>query len=136
MIELPDEIYYEIFSYLFKYKYLVGIFKDVKLQLWDYPIIHKTLHYNWKLNFKFLKKTPFWRLKNHTTGVIISADSEDEGRGAMTIYEVRFNNSFKDITLTNMIFNSHFDSYRTPEFITDNFKKSKKVLENIKRKNK
>ena len=52
----------------------------------------------------------------------------------MTIYEVRFNNSLKDITLTNMIFNSHFDSYRTPEFITDNFKKSKKVLENIKRK--
>ena len=135
MSTLPDEIYYKIFSYLFKDKCLVFL-KGIKLQLWDYPIIHKTIHYNWKLNFKFLSKTHFWRLKNHTTDVIISADSDDEGRGAMTIYEVRFNNSLKDITLTNMIFNSHFDSYRTPEFITDNFKKSKKVLENIKRKNK
>jgi len=54
----------------------------------------------------------------------------------MTIYEVRFDSSLKNIKQTNTIFNNHFDSYRTPEFITDNFKKSKKVLENIKRKNK
>ena len=113
MIELPDEIYYKIFSYLFKDKCLVFL-KDVKLQLSDYPIIHKTIHYNWKLNFKFLSKTHFWRLKNHTTGVIINPD---DGKGAMTIYEIQFNNSLKDIILTNMIFNSHFDSYRTPEFI-------------------
>ena len=132
MSTLPDEIYYKIFSYLFKDKYLVFL-KGVKLQLSDYPIIHKTIHYNWKLNFHFQCKTHFWRLKNHTTGVIINPD---DGKGAMTIYEIKFNNSLKDITLTNMIFNSHFDSYRTPEFITDNFKKSKKVLENIKRKNK
>tara|TARA_B100000902_G_C27282023_1_gene902307 strand:- start:1395 stop:1802 length:408 start_codon:yes stop_codon:yes gene_type:complete len=135
MIELPDEIYYKIFSYLIKEQCLI-FFKGIKLELLDYPIICKTIHYNWKLNFHFQRKTHFWRLKNHTTGVTISADSDDEGRGAMTIYEVKFNNSLKDITLTNMIFNSHFDSYRTPEFITDNFKKSKKVLENIKRKNK
>mgnify|MGYP001179767810 CR=1 FL=1 len=132
MSTLPDEIYYKIFSYLFKDKCLV-FFKGVKLQLSDYPIIHKTIHYNWKLNLKFLRKTHFWRLKNHTTGVIINPD---DGKGAMTIYEIKFNSSLKDITLTNMIFNSHFDSYRTPEFITDNFPKSKKVIENIKRKNK
>ena len=135
MIELPDEIYYKIFSFLFKDKCLVFL-KGVKLQLWDYSIIYKTIHYNWKLNFKFLRKTHFWRLKNHTTGVIISADSDDEGIGAMSIYEIQFNNSLKDIKQTNTIFNSYFDTYRTPEFITDNFKKSKKVLENIKRKNK
>ena len=58
MKELPDEIYYEIFSYLFKDKYFIFL-KDVKLELWDYPIIRKTIHYNWKLNFKFLKKTHF-----------------------------------------------------------------------------
>ncbi len=132
MKELPDEIYYEIFSYLFKDKYFIFL-KDVKLELWDYPIIRKTIHYNWKLNFKFLKKTHFWRLKNHTTGVIINPD---DGRGAMSIYEIRFVNSLKDIKRTNTIFNNYFDTYRTPEFITDNFKKSKKVLENIKRKNK
>ena len=132
MSTLPDEIYYKIFSFLFKDKCLIFL-KGVKLQLLDYPIIYKTIHYNWKLNFKFLRKTHFWRLKNHTTGVIINPD---DGKGAMTIYEIKFNNSLKDIILTNMIFNSHFDSYRTPEFITDNFKKSKKVLENIKRKNK
>ena len=132
MKELPDEIYYEIFSYLFKDKYFIFL-KDVKLELWDYPIIRKTIHYNWKLNFKFLKKTHFWRLKNHTTGVIINPD---DGRGAMSIYEIKFNNSLKDIKRTNTIFNNYFDTYRTPEFITDNFKKSKKVLENIKRKNK
>jgi hypothetical protein len=132
---LPDEIYYKIFSYLFKDKCVVFL-KGVKLQLLDYPIIRKTIHYNWKLNFKFLNKTHFWRLKNHTTNVFISADSDEEGRGAMTIYEVKFSNSLKDITLTNMIFNSHFNSYRTTEFITDNFPKSKKVIENIKRKNK
>ena len=131
MKELPDEIYYEIFSYLFKDKYLIFL-KGVKLQLWDYPIIRRTLHYKWKLIFKFLRKTHFWRLKNHTTNVIISADSDDDGEGAMTIYEVKFTNSLKDIKLTNRIFNNHFDSYRTPEFITDNFSKSKKVLENIK----
>jgi len=135
MIELPDEIYYKIFSYLIKDQYLI-FFKDIRLELLDYPIIRKTIHYNWKLNFHFECKTHFWRLKNHTTNVFISADSDDEGRGAMTIYEVRFNNSLKDIKLKNMIFDIHFDSYRTPEFITDNFKKSKKVLENIKRKNK
>ena len=135
MIELPDEIYYKIFSYLIKDKFLFFL-KGVKLQFLDYPIIHKTIHFNWKLNFKFLRKTHFWRLKNHTTNVIISADSDDEGRGAMSIYEIRFVNSLKDIKRTNTIFNNHFDSYRTPEFITDNFKKSKKVLENIKRKNK
>lgn len=132
MKELPDEIYYKIFSFLFKDKCLIFL-KSVKLQLSDYPIIHKTIHYNWKLNFKFLRKTHFWRLKNHKTNVIINPD---DGKGAMTIYEIKFNNSLKDIILTNMIFNSHFDSYRTPEFITDNFSKSKKVLENIKRKNK
>jgi len=132
MKELPDEIYYEIFSFLFKDKYFIFL-KDVKLELWDYPIIRKTIHYNWKLNFKFLKKTHFWRLKNHTTGVIINPD---DGRGAMSIYEIRFVNSLKDIKRTNTIFNNYFDTYRTPEFITDNFKKSKKVLENIKRKNK
>jgi hypothetical protein len=133
MLELPDEIYYKIFSYLIKEQYLI-FFKDIRLEIWDYSIICKTIYYNWKLNFKFLKKTPFWRLKNHTTNAIISADSDDERRGAMTIYEVRFDNSFKDIKQTNMTLNSYFYSYYTPEFITDNFKKSKKVLENIKRK--
>lgn len=132
MSTLPDEIYYKIFSYLFKDKCLVFL-KGIKLQLWDYPIIHKTIHYNWKVNFHFQCKTHFWRLKNHKTNVIINPD---DGKGAMTIYEIKFNNSLKDIILTNMIFNSHFDSYRTPEFITDNFSKSKKVIENIKRKNK
>ena len=135
MKELPDEIYYKIFSYLFKDKCLVFL-KGVKLQLLDYPIIHKTIHYIWKLNFHFQYKTHLWRLKNHTTGVIISADSDEEGRGAMSIYEIKFNNSLKDIKRTNTIFNNYFDTYRTPEFITDNFKKSKKVIENIKRKNK
>ena len=48
MVEIPDEIYYKIFSYLLQYKYLV-LFKDIKLHLWDYSIIHKTLHYR-KLN--------------------------------------------------------------------------------------
>ena len=132
MSTLPDEIYYKIFSYLFKDKHLFFL-RDIKLQLWDYPIIRKTIHYNWKLNFHFQCKTHLWRLKNHKTNVIVNPD---DGKGAMTIYEIKFNNSLKDIILTNMIFNSHFDSYRTPEFITDNFKKSKKVLQNIKRKSK
>jgi hypothetical protein len=130
MIELPDEIYYEIFSYLFKDKCLV-LLKGVKLQLWDYPIIHRTIHYNWKLSFKFLKKTHFWRLKNHTTNVIISADSDDEGRGAMSIYEVKFINTLKETISANIMLRTVSNSYRTPEFITDNFKKSKKVLQNI-----
>lgn len=132
MSTLPDEIYYKIFSYLFKNKCLVFL-KGIKLQLWDYPVIHKTIQYNWKINFHFQCKTHFWRLKNHKTNVIVNPD---DGKGAMTIYEIKFNNSLKDIILTNMIFNSHFDSYRTPEFITDNFSKSKKILENIKRKSK
>ena len=131
MKELPDEIYYEIFSYLFKDKYFV-FFKGVKLKLWDYPIFRKTIHYNWKLKFKFLRKTHFWRVKNHRTNVIINPD---DGKGAMSIYEIRFNNSLKE-TISTITFYSLYvsNSYRTPEFITDNFKKSKKVLENIKNK--
>ena len=58
MSTLPDEIYYKIFSYLFKDKCLVFL-KGIKLQLWDYPIIHKTIHYNWKVNFHFQCKTHF-----------------------------------------------------------------------------
>ena len=34
--ELPDEIYYEIFRYLFKNKHLV-LLKDIKLKFEDYP---------------------------------------------------------------------------------------------------
>lgn len=130
MSDLPDEIYYKIFSYLFEYKYLV-FFQDIKLQILDYPIIYKTLHYNWEINFHFQHKIYCWRLKNNTTNVIINPD---DGKGAMTIYEIQFNNSLKDMIIANMIFDSHFNFY-TPEFITDNFSKSKKVLENIKIKN-
>lgn len=131
MVEIPDEIYYIIFSYLLEDKYLIFL-KGVKLQLLDYPIIHKTIHYNWKLRFKFLRKTPFWRVKNHTTNIIIDPD---DGKGSMTIYEVKFNNSLKEIVSTIEFYRRYVsNSYRTPEFITDNFKNSKKVLENIKRK--
>lgn len=132
MTDLPDEIYCKIFSYIFEYKFLVFL-KGIKLQLLDYPIIRKTIHYNWKLTFEFLRKTHFWRVKNHTTGVIISADSDDEGKESMSIYEIRFNNSLKE-TISTIEFYSMYvsNSYKTPEFITDNFKKSKKILENIR----
>tara|TARA_X000000950_G_C13896974_1_gene653246 strand:- start:84 stop:494 length:411 start_codon:yes stop_codon:yes gene_type:complete len=132
MTDLPDEIYCKIFSYIFEYKFLVFL-KGIKLQLLDYPIIRKTIHYNWKLTFEFLRKTHFWRVKNHTTGVIISADSDDEGNESMSIYEIRFNNSLKE-TISTIEFYSMYvsNSYKTPEFITDNFKKSKKILENIR----
>ena len=133
MLKLPDEIYYIIFSYLLEDKYLI-FFKDIRLELWDYWIICKTIHYRWKLRFKFLRKTHFWRVKNHTTNIIINPDN---GEGSMSIYEVKFNNSLKETVSTIKFYSMYIsNSYRTPEFITDTFKKSKKVLENIKRKNK
>ena len=132
MVEIPDEIYYKIFSYLLEDKYLI-FFKDIGLELWDYWIIYKTIHYNWKLKFKFLRKTHFWRVKNHTTNIIINPD---DGKGSTTIYEVKFNNSLKETVSTIKFYSMYVsNSYRTPEFITDNFPKSKKVLENIKIKN-
>ena len=132
MVEIPDEIYYKIFSYLLQYKYLIFL-KDVKLQILDYPIIRKTIHYKWKLNFKFLKKTHFWRVKNHTTNISVNPD---DGKGSVSIYEQFFNNSLEEIVSTIDFYCKYVsNSYRTPEFITDNFPKSKKVLENIKRKN-
>ena len=132
MVEIPDEIYYKIFSYLLEDKYLI-FFKDIGLELWDYWIICKTIQYRWKLRFKFLRKTHFWRVKNHTTNIIINPDN---GEGSTTIYEVKFNNSLKETVSTIKFFSMYIsNSYRTPEFITDNFPKSKKVLENIKIKN-
>jgi len=130
MKELPDEIYYEIFSYLFEDKYLVFL-KSLKLQIQDYTIICCTLYDKLKTLKQFVKKTSFWRVKNHTSNVFISADSDDEGEGAMSIFDVKFNNSFKETIMAIMMLRTISDSYRTPEFITDNFKKSKKVLQNI-----
>ena len=130
MVEIPDEIYYIIFSYLLEDKYLI-FFKDIRLEVWDYWIICKTIHYRWKLKFKFLRKTHFWRVKNHTTNIIINPD---DGKGAVTIYEVQFNNSLKEMISTINFFRCMFLILIEPEFITDNFS-SKKVLENIKIKN-
>ena len=120
MLKLPDEIYYEIFSYLLEDKYLIFL-KGVKLQLSDYPIIHKTIHYKKELMSKFLSKTPFWRVKNHTTNIIVNPEI---GNRTFSIYEQHFDNSLKETVSTiEFYFRYVSSSYRTPEFITDNFKK-------------
>ena len=131
MKELPDEIYYKIFGYIFKEKYLIFL-KDLKLQIQDYTTICCTLYYKLQTLKQFIKKTSFWRVKNHTTNINISADSDEEGEGALSIYEIKFNNSFKQTRMAIIMFKTISDHNKSEEFITDNFKKSKKVLENIK----
>ena len=129
--ELPDEIYYKIFRYLFKNKHLV-LLKDIKLKLEDYPPIRNRIHYNQKTNSKFLKQIPFWRLKNNRNNFIINPNNPRNYRVG-SIYEIKFDNSLRDIKNTNELLDSISDGKYSPEFITDNFPGSKLVLRRIKK---
>ena len=127
--ELPDEIYYKIFRYLFKNKHLV-LLKDIKLKFEDYPLIHDRIGIIRKTNSKFLKQIPFWRLKNNRNNVIINPNARNPRVGS--IYEMKFDNSLRNIKETNETYNRISDGKYSPEFITDNFPGSKRVLRRIK----
>ena len=131
MIELPDEINYNIFSYLFKNKYLI-FFKNIKLQISDYTTICNTLYDKLQTLKQFVTKTPFWRIKNHTINLNISADPLPGYMGVKTIYELKFTEPYKHIRMMNNHFSWVSNDIRSEEFITDNFKKSNKVLQYIK----
>jgi len=125
MITLPDEIFNEIFSFLFNKKHLF-LLKGLKLHLYDYYIFNKVILNRQQLILNFLRKTHFWRLNIHTNTV------DSDGNGATSIYEINFNTSLKHIKMVKKAYCKFSNKYITLEFITDNLKKSKKVLENIK----
>ena len=125
MIRLPDEIFHEIFSFLFHKQHLFFL-KGLKLHLHDYAIFNSAILHRQKLILTFLRKTYLWRLKIHTNIV------NSYGNGATSIYEIKFEHSLKDLIKIKQAYCTFSKKYMTLEFITDNLKKSKKVLENIK----
>ena len=80
-----------------KIHYIENVFADTKIKNYD-----STYHeiYN-NIKKEFYTRTKLWRMKNHKTTVFISADSDEEGEGALSIFEIKFNNWSKPYTYFN-----------------------------------
>ena len=107
---------------------------EIWIKIFEYDATYHEIYNNIKK--EFYTRTKLWRMKNHKTTVFISADSDEEGEGALSIFEIKFNNTQKEIK-SMVEFGRHFfdngnDTIRDEEFITDHFKKSNKVLRCIK----
>jgi len=140
-MKLPHDIIQHIYQFIFP-KNIFQSFKNKNIEIKDIFSITKTIKLKNNLSNEFFAKTTFWRIKWLNREFNIGASSDDEDENSNSIYEIKFDNSKSSIESVVNYWNYDYPDYYNllplenklncvQEFITDNFKKSKRVLKNL-----